>query len=133
MVDDDAVILRTLSNKLTAKGYEVMMVSDGSEAVGVVRRSKPDLILLDVNLPVNVGMDWNAFSIMEWLKHVPEAKSIPVIVISGGDPAKNADRAKATGATGYFPKPINHDELDKMIRQTLGIESNGTPATAPES
>jgi len=127
VVDDDAVILKTLYTKLTGKGYEVVTVSDGSEAVTAVRRSKPDLILLDVTLPVNVGMDWNAFNIMEWLKHVPEAKGVPVIIISGGDPKKIMDKAVAAGATGFFQKPINHDELDKLIRRTLGIESTVTP------
>jgi len=128
VVDDDAVILRTLLTKLQGKGYEVVTVSDGSEAVTAVRRFKPDLILLDVTLPVNVGMDWNAFSIMEWLKHVPEAKGTPVIIISGGDPKKIMDKVVAAGATAFFQKPINHEELDKLIRRTLGIEDKVTPA-----
>ncbi|HEX4341893.1 MAG TPA: response regulator [Verrucomicrobiae bacterium] len=121
VVDDDAVILKTLCTKLTSKGYQAVPVSDGSEAVTAVRRSKPDLIVLDVNLPVNVGMDWNAFSIIEWLKHVPEAKGIPIIIISGGDPAKIVDKASAAGAVGFFQKPINHEEMDKVIRKTLNL------------
>ncbi len=129
IVDDDAVILETLSTKLTAKGYEVLTAADGATAVSTVRRAKPDLILLDVNLPVDASMEmeWDAFRIMEWLKRLDEVAKIPVIVITGGDPNKNKERSFAAGATAFFHKPINHDELIKAIRKTLGEDPDPAP------
>jgi len=64
IVDDDEVILKTLSTKLTAKGYEVLTAADGATAVSTVRRAKPDLILLDVNLPVDRA--WNGTPFASW-------------------------------------------------------------------
>jgi DNA-binding response OmpR family regulator len=49
-----------------------------------------------------------------------EAKTIPIIIITGSDPSKHKDRSMAAGAVGYFQKPLNNDELLACIRQTLG-------------
>jgi CheY-like chemotaxis protein len=117
------VILKSISMKLTANGYDVVTAEDGSEAVGAARRAKPDLILLDLSFPPDVGhgggVPWDGFLIMDWLRRLDEAKDIPIIVITGGDPAQYKDRALAAGAVSFFHKPINNDELLTVIRQTL--------------
>ena len=60
---------------------------------------------------------------MDWLRRLDEAKHIPIIVITGGDPVKYKDRALAAGAVSFFHKPINNDELLTVIHKTL--EQNG--------
>src|SRR6266487_5641055 len=124
VVDDDRVILKALSIKLNAKGYDVVSATDGSEAVIAVRTQKPDLILLDLSFPpdVNTGLS-DGFGIMEWLKRLDEAAKIPIIVITGGDPSKYEEKAKATGAAAFFHKPIQHEDLFAVIRKTLGEDS----------
>ena len=72
---------------------------------------------------------WDGFLIMDWLRRLEEAKHIPVIIITGGDPEKLKDRAMAAGAIGFFQKPINSDDLLASIRDTIG-ESPAVPPTA---
>ena len=123
VVDDSLVILKTISLKLAANGYDVTTAEDGSGAVSAVRRVKPDLILLDLSFPLAAapggGVAWDGFLLMDWLRRLDEAKGIPIIVITGSDPSKYKDRALAAGAASFFHKPINNDELLTMISKTL--------------
>ena len=134
VVDDSIVILKTMSMKLTAHGYDVVTAEDGGTAVSLVRQQRPDLILLDLSFPPDVahggGVGWDGFLIMNWLQRIEEAKHIPIIVITGGDPAKCKDRALAAGAADVFLKPINHDDLLVVIRQKLGEDEAGTQPAA---
>ena len=128
VVDDSPVVLRALEMKLNAAGFTVMLAADGAEAVGFARRESPNLILLDISLPTDVGgVAWDGFRIMEWLQRVPEAKGIPIIVISGGDPEKIRDRALAAGAVCFFHKPVDNEELLATIRHTLEKGSKAAP------
>jgi len=121
VVDDNEIIVKTTSMKLQGAGYNVITALDGSEGVAAVRKEKPDLILLDITFPADVGgVSWDGFRIMEWLYRVDETKKIPIIVISGTLDEKNKQRAIASGAVAFFPKPVNYDEMIKLIRATLG-------------
>ena len=76
VVDDNAIILRTLSMKLKSSGYEVLTATDGAQAVSTVRREKPDLILLDISFPPDVahggGVPWDGFLILSWLQRLDD-------------------------------------------------------------
>ena len=125
IVDDNEVILKTVSLKLQGAGYKVVTALDGAEAVAAVRRDAPDLILLDISFPPDVGgVEWDGFRIMAWLHRLEAVKKTPVIIITGGEDAKYKERAVAAGAVAYFHKPIDHDDLLKVIRATL---SGGQP------
>jgi CheY-like chemotaxis protein len=130
VVDDSLVVLKTVSMKLIANGYDVVTAEDGAGAVSAVRKAKPDLILLDLTFPPDVahggGVAWDGFLIMNWRQRLEEAKHIPIIVITGGDPEKYKDRALAAGAVNFFHKPINNDDLLTIIRQTFA-KSAGEP------
>jgi CheY-like chemotaxis protein len=96
-----------------------------------VRREKPDLVLLDITFPPDVGgMSWDGFRIMDWLHRVDETQNIPIIIISGVVEEKNRQRAAASGAVAFFPKPVNFDEMIKVIRATLGANQNQQPVPA---
>ena len=133
VVDDSQVILKTLSIKLTAHGYKVFTAEDGSEAVSMVRRERPDLILLDVGFPPDVchggGVSWDGFLIMDWVRRMDEAKGIPVFIITADDASKSKAKALAAGATHFFHKPIDNEELLAAIHEALAVQ----PATAPAS
>jgi CheY-like chemotaxis protein len=121
VVDDNEVVVKTISLKLKGAGYQVATAQDGAQAMSVVRMEKPDLILLDITYPPDVaGVPWDGFRIMEWLHRVDESRKIPIIIITGGDNVKYKERAMASGAVAFFHKPINHDDLLKVIRATLG-------------
>ena len=120
IVDDDAVIVRSLSMKLAANGYKVLTASEPSDAMQSVRTEKPDLILLDITFPPDViGVSWDGFGVVEWMRRMNEESAIPVIIITGGDSAKYKERAEAIGAAAFFNKPIQHDDLLKVISRTL--------------
>ena len=127
VVDDSPVILKALSMKLRANGYTVFTADEGGAAVSIVRREKPDVILLDISFPPDIahggGVPWDGFLIMEWLRRIDEAKNIPIIIITGGDPVKYKDRALAAGAVSFFHKPLDNDDLLNVIRKTLGEDS----------
>jgi CheY-like chemotaxis protein len=125
VVDDNEVILKTTSLKLQSAGYEVFTALDGAEGVAAVRKEKPDLVLLDISFPPDVsGMTWDGFRIMEWLHRVDDSKSIPIIVISGVVDEKNRERAIASGAVAFFAKPVNMDEMLRVVRATLNATAS---------
>ena len=132
VVDDNAVILKTLSLKLTSNGYDVMTAEDGADAVSTARREKPDLILLDISFPPDVahggGVPWDGFRIMDWLHRMDEARKIPVIIITAGEAAKFKERALAAGAHAFFQKPIDNDELLACINNALGASAPNAAA-----
>src|SRR5205085_1894309 len=86
VVDDSPVILKTLSMKLTGAGYEALVAEDGGTAVSLVRNERPDLVILDISFPPDVGhgggIPWDGFLILEWLRRLDEAKHIPFIIIT---------------------------------------------------
>jgi CheY-like chemotaxis protein len=122
VVDDNEIILKTISLKLQGAGYKVITALDGSEAVAAARKENPDLILLDISFRRmwaawngTVSASWNGFT--GWMEAI---KKIPVIIITGGEDSKSKQRAVAGGAVAFFHKPIDHDDLLKVIRATLG-------------
>jgi CheY-like chemotaxis protein len=121
VVDDNEIVLKTISLKLQGAGYDVITAMDGSEAVAMARKQSPDLIILDVSFPPDVGgVPWDGFRIMEWFHRLDSAKKIPIIVITGNEEPKTKERATTAGAVAFFQKPLEHDYLLKVIRATLG-------------
>ncbi|MFZ0826352.1 MAG: response regulator [Verrucomicrobiia bacterium] len=131
VVDDDEVILRTLSITLSSNGYYAFLAADGPEAVRVVTREKPDLILLDLVFPVDAanvgGALQDGFFIIQWLRRMGEAETIPIIVMSGDGSTKLRQRALDAGAVEFFTKPIDHVALLHAIRNVLGGNADGQP------
>jgi two-component system alkaline phosphatase synthesis response regulator PhoP len=123
VVDDNEVILKTLSYKLKANDYDVATALDGSQALSIVRKQKPDLILLDISFPPDVahggGVPWDGFRILEWFRRMDEAKDTPTIIITSGEATKYKERALAAGAAAFYQKPIDNDELLTTIQQVL--------------
>jgi CheY-like chemotaxis protein len=121
VVDDNEIVLKTISLKLQAAGYHVLTAMDGSDAVSLARREMPDLILLDISFPADVGgVPWDGFRIMEWFHRLDSARKIPVIIMTSSDDPKTKERATAAGAVAFFHKPLEHDYLLRVVRATLG-------------
>ncbi len=132
VVDDDLVVIWALSTKLKANGFEVFTARDGAEAVRIVRTQRPDVILLDINFPVDVNsVSWDGFLIMDWLKRLAEADNVPIIVITSGNSEKFRNRAKEAGAAAFFHKPIDHDQLFAYIRRKLGMRRTAPSRSYP--
>jgi CheY-like chemotaxis protein len=123
IVDDDPIILQTTALKLKSFGYGILIARDAAEAIGAVRKGKPDLILLDISFPPDVAhggaVAWDGFLIMSWLQRIESARNIPVVIMTGGQPPEVRQRALSKGAVAFFHKPLDHDELLSVIRRTL--------------
>ena len=121
VVDDNEIVTKTITLKLQGAGYQVLTAMDGPAAMAAVRRDSPDLILLDLNFPPDVGgVPWDGFRMMEWFQRLNSAKRIPIIIITGSEDPLDKDRATNTGAVAFFQKPLEHDYLIKIVRATLG-------------
>ena len=112
VVDDSQLDRSRLEKLLGAAGYMVVTAADGSLALEAVKRSKPDLILMDVNMPVMDG-----FAATRALRADPATKDIPVVMVTGKD--QKADKAwgQMLGAKGYVTKPFTDEQLLEQIRQ----------------
>jgi CheY-like chemotaxis protein len=118
VIDDSPIIQRTIYFALRDRGYQVLMFGDISDALSQVRRDKPDLILLDINFPPDgsvMGGERDGFWALNWLQRMDEVRGVPIIIISGDDPALSGARALAAGAVAYVHKPINKDDLAALI------------------
>jgi CheY-like chemotaxis protein len=112
LVEDNELNRDMLSRRLVRKGYEVLIAEDGAAGVVMASVERPDLVLMDVSLPVMDG--WEA---TRRLKAAPETRSIPIIALTAH--AMSTDRLKAleAGCDDYETKPIELDRLlGKMTR-----------------
>jgi len=111
VVDDDHKILRLLRIEFTAQGFQVLMAERGNDALDLLERQRPDLVVLDIIMP---GMDG-----LEVLKRIREKSGVPVILLT----AKGTDSDKIMGlelgADDYLPKPFNPEELTARVRAVL--------------
>jgi CheY-like chemotaxis protein len=127
VVNANVIHVRALSAKLQAAGYGVLKALDGSEAIGAVRKEKPDLIVVDTTFPPDVahggGVAWDGLLIIEWLHRMDEAQGTPVILICGNDTAQYQKRSLANGVVATFQKPVDNDQLLAAIQSTLNAKS----------
>jgi len=114
IVEDEEIVLELIQKKLTKEGYETLLVKNGEEGLEVMKKTKPDLILLDVLLPKIGG-----FEVLEEMQKDLELKKIPVIIISNSGQPVELDRAKKLGAKDWLIKTeFNPQEVvDKIVKQ----------------
>jgi CheY-like chemotaxis protein len=99
---------------MSAKGYAVMRGRDGREGIDLATREKPDLILLDIQLPVMDG-----YETARELRKIPGVSPIPVIALTSYAMAGDREKALEAGCTGYIEKPINPKTFTEQIQQYL--------------
>lgn len=114
IVDDDQDIRLSLGIMLRANNYDTVFANDALAAISVACKEKPDLVLLDLNLPAGDG-----FMVMGKLKGFIALDSVPVIVITARNPQENRQRAVEAGAEAFFQKPIDHHKLLSTIAKVL--------------
>ena len=114
VVDDDPFQHRLLSGMLADERVELCFAASGAEALALLRTVRPDLILMDFNLPDCDGVD-----IMQRLKATPETERVPVILITGTSTREVLDRSHAAGAVDFMVKPFNTARLKSGIFQYL--------------
>ena len=115
IVDDDQDLLRALVIRLKANDYETVVAADGYMATKMAKDENPDLVLLDIGLPIGDG-----FIVMDRIKDFTEDGTVPIIILSARDPAGNKERAMNAGAFAYFQKPADNNALLAAIEKALG-------------
>ena len=114
LVEDNDLNRDMLSRRLTKRGYEVIVALDGQDGIDQAKDTKPDLILMDMSLPVKDG--WVAAA---ELKSDVSTKSIPVIGLSAHAMAGDREKAIDAGCDDYDTKPIEIDRLTSKIQVLL--------------
>jgi CheY-like chemotaxis protein len=114
-VEDNEDNVFMLASRLRRKGFEVVIARDGEEGINVARTELPDLILMDLSLPVLDG--WEA---TRRLKESPETQSIPIIVLTAHAMTGDREKAVAAGADEYDTKPVRLPGLLAKIESFLG-------------
>jgi CheY-like chemotaxis protein len=114
LVEDHEEIWDFLSRRLRRKGYDVVVANDGRSGVDAVRANRPDLVLMDVNLPVLDG-----YSAVRELRADEATREIPVIALTAHAMTGDREKAIAAGCTDYHPKPIDFSRLLEQIETAL--------------
>ena len=99
---------------MSAKGCAVTRGRDGREGIDLATRIKPDLILLDIQLPVMDG-----YETARELRKIPDVSTTPIVALTSYAMAGDREKALAAGCTGYIEKPINPKTFTEQIRQYL--------------
>jgi CheY-like chemotaxis protein len=116
LVDDTDTILLFLKTLLAGQDFDFLTAKNGAEAVEKARRERPDLVLLDIFMPVMDGIE--ACRVM---KGDPELKSIPVIIVTARSEAENVERCLDAGCDDYVFKPVRKLELLDKINRLLRL------------
>lgn len=114
VVEDNENNRRLIRDVLLYYGYEVIEAGDGVEGVRLAKEHLPDLILLDIQMPV-----MNGFTALNVLREAPETKNIKVIAMTSFAMTGDKERIMAAGFDDYISKPIDTRELPKLVERML--------------
>jgi len=114
IIEDEAEIVKMLTRILEKQGYEVASACDGLEGLAKVKSYKPELVLLDVNMPKVDGLQ-----VLELLKTSPETSQIPVVMCTARAKIDDVEGALGIGADGYIAKPFAIERLISKIKDVL--------------
>jgi two-component system cell cycle response regulator DivK len=117
IVEDNEMNRDMLSRRLQRRGYEILIATDGAEGLAATRELSPDLVLMDMSLPVIDG--WEA---TRQLKAQPEFKAIPIIALTAHAMSGDREKALEAGCDDYDTKPIELPRLLGKIEALLGAK-----------
>ncbi len=112
--EDNKLNMKLFHDLLTAQGYAIIQTTDGMEALDMAQKHKPDLILMDIQLPGVSGLE-----VTKWIKEDDETRHIPVIAITAFAMKGDEARIKDGGCEAYIAKPISVTDFLTTIRRFL--------------
>ena len=121
IVEDNELNLKLLRNLLDVWGYRTVEARSGEEAVRLARAERPQLVLMDIQLP---GMD--GVSALRELRGLPETAAVPVVAVTAFAMKDDHERFLAAGFDAYLEKPVNIHQLRSCIVSYLGVGMAGT-------
>ena len=115
IVEDNELNMKLFQDLLVANGYRTLQTKDGYEALKIVRKERPDLVLMDIQLPEVSGL-----AITKQIKEDEELKSIPVIAVTAFAMKGDEERIRQGGCEAYISKPISVPRFIETIKSYLG-------------
>jgi two-component system cell cycle response regulator DivK len=113
-IEDNEQNLYLVTFLLEKHGYEVCAAMDGQEGINMAAKVRPDLILLDIQLPLMDG-----YAVARQLRANPDLTGIPIVAVTSYAMAGDREKAFAAGCSGYIEKPINPDTFMEQVEQHL--------------
>jgi CheY-like chemotaxis protein len=129
VAEDNPVNRELLRELLENRGYSVIEACNGQEALDMVEQSQPDLMLLDIGMPVLDG-----FAVIRGIRENPRSATLPVLAVTAYAMRDDRDNILNAGFDGYLSKPINARELANELERLLGKrdDRNSAPNQSPE-
>jgi len=118
VVDDEVGALTLIGIILDRGGFEVVKAQNATQALEVLERETPDLIILDIMMP---GMD--GIELCGVIRGMPRFAETPILILSTRSDSESVIRGMEAGATGYLPKPILHHDLVSKVRSMLNLSA----------
>ena len=115
IVEDNELNMKLFNDLLEAQGYETIQTSNGLEALDLARAHRPDLILMDIQLPEVSGLE-----VTKWLKEDDELARIPVIAVTAFAMKGDEERIRQGGCEAYISKPISVLKFLETVKSYLG-------------
>ena len=115
IVEDNELNMKLFNDLLEAHGYQTLKTASGSEAMELARAHKPDLVLMDIQLPEVSGE-----VVTEWMKADPELKSIPIVAVIAFAMKGDEERIRSKGCEAYLSKPISVSKFVETVRTYIG-------------
>ena len=115
IVEDNELNMKLFNDLLEAKGYNILQTKNGMEALQLARDHKPDLILMDIQLPEVSGLE-----ITKWIKEDESIADIPVIAVTAFAMKGDEQRIRQGGCEAYISKPISVVNFVKTIQHYIG-------------
>lgn len=115
IVEDNELNMKLFNDLLQAHGYNTLQTAHGLEAMDLARAHKPDLILMDIQLPEVSGLE-----VTRWLKQDDELKSIPVVAVTAFAMKGDEERIREGGCEAYLSKPISIAKFLETVKTYLG-------------
>ncbi|HET7886300.1 MAG TPA: response regulator [Bradyrhizobium sp.] len=115
IVEDNELNMKLFRDLLEAHGYQTAGTSNGFEALDLVRKLRPDLILMDIQLPQVSGLE-----VTRWIKDDPELRAIPVVAVTAFAMKGDEERIREGGCEAYLSKPISVGKFIETVRRFIG-------------
>ncbi len=115
IVEDNELNMKLFHDILEANSYNTLQTRSGMEALSLAREHKPDLIVMDIQLPEVSGLE-----VTKWLKDDPELAHIPVIAVTAFAMKGDEERIRQGGCEAYIPKPISVETFIDTIEGFIG-------------
>jgi two-component system, cell cycle response regulator DivK len=115
IVEDNELNMKLFRDLLEAHGYQTSGTSSGVEALDIVRKTRPDLILMDIQLPQVSGLE-----VTRWIKDDPELRAIPVVAVTAFAMKGDEERIREGGCEAYLSKPISVGKFIETVRRFIG-------------